>query len=126
MMKPIGHFLWVIAEGYIPGQSFSQQKEFISHETACILNVCDKEAHIEITVYFSDREPAGPYKVNVPPKRTIHLRYNDLNVPEMIPRDTDYSSVISSDVPVIVQHTRLDSRRPELSLFSTIAYHNNL
>ncbi len=125
-MKPIGNNLWVIAEGYIPGQSINQQKEFISHETACILNAGEKEAHVEITVYFSDREPVGPYKITVPSKRTKHLRFNDLNEPEIIPRDTDYSSVISSDVPIVVQHTRLDSRRPEISLLSSIAYHNNM
>jgi hypothetical protein len=36
--------------------------------------------------------------------------------------DTDYSSVFESDVPVVVQHTRLDSRRAEISLLSTIAF----
>jgi Uncharacterized protein conserved in bacteria len=30
--------------------------------------------------------------------------------------------VIESDVPIIVQHTRLDSRQAALTLMSTIAY----
>ena len=38
------------------------------------------------------------------------------------PRDTDYASVLSSDVPVVVQHTRLDSRQAENALLSTMAY----
>ena len=121
-MKAIGSNQWVIAEGYIPGQSSSRQRRFISHETACMLNAGDRDAHIEIMIYFSDRDPVGPYKVTVPSKRTKHLRFNDLKDPENIPRDTDYSSVISSDVPIVVQHTRLDSRRAENSLLSTIAY----
>jgi hypothetical protein len=50
------------------------------------------------------------------------LRFNDLKDPQPIPRDTDYASVFDSDVPIIVQHTRLDSRRAELALLSTIAY----
>jgi hypothetical protein len=50
------------------------------------------------------------------------LRFNDLAEPEPVPRDTAYSSVFESNVPVVVQHTRLDSRRPEISLLSTIAY----
>ena len=45
--------------------------------------------------------------------------------PEPIPRDTDYSSLIESDVPVVVQHTRLDSRQAENALMSTIAYPGN-
>ncbi len=55
-------------------------------------------------------------------RRTLHLRFNDLKDPASIPRDTDFSSVFESDVPVIVQHTRLDSRHPEVSLMSTTAY----
>ena len=77
---------------------------------------------MEITVYFSDRDPAGPYRVTVPPRRTLHLRFNDLEDPEPVPRDTDYASLIESDVPIVVQHTRLDSRQAENALLSTIAY----
>ena len=94
----------------------------LSHETACILNAGDADAHVEITVYFKDREPAGPYRVTVPARRTHHLRFNDLADPEPIPRATDYSSVITADVPVVVQHTRLDSRQSANALLTTIAY----
>ena len=79
-------------------------------------------AHVRITVFFADREPVGPYRVTVAARRTLHLRFNDLNDPAPIPRDTAYSSVFESDVPIVVQHTRLDSRRAEVSLLSTIAY----
>jgi hypothetical protein len=50
------------------------------------------------------------------------LRFNDLERPEPIPRDTPYSSLFDSDVPIVVHHTRLDSRHAEVSLLSTIAY----
>jgi hypothetical protein len=52
----------------------------------------------------------------------LHLRFDDLDDPQPIPRDTDYTSVFESDVPIIVQHTRLDSRRAEVALLSTVAY----
>ena len=42
--------------------------------------------------------------------------------PERVPRDTDYSSVVESDAPIVVQHTRLDSRQAVLALLSTIAF----
>lgn len=120
--KAIGKKTWVIAEGYIPGYGNGKEPEFTSHETACILNASDQEAHVEITIYYADRDPVGPYKITIPPRRTNHVRFNDLEDPEPIPRDTDYSSVIESDVPVVVQHTRLDSRQAESSLLSTIAF----
>lgn len=121
-MPEIGRRVWAIAEGYIPSGSVSSDPALVSHETACILNAGAREAHVAITLYFRDRDPAGPYRVTVPARRTLHLRFNDLEDPEPVPRDTDYASVLESDVPVIVQHTRLDSRRAELALLTTIAY----
>jgi hypothetical protein len=119
---PVGRRRWAIAEGYIPSHSSGPEPAMTSHETACILNAGDAEAHVEIMVYFADREPAGPYRLTVPPRRTLHQRFNDLSDPEPVPRDTDYASVITSDVPVVVQHTRLDSRQAENALLSTIAH----
>ena len=122
MERPIGTTRWAIAEGYIPETSTGPEPQMTSHETACILNPGDREARIAITLYFTDREPAGPYRLTVPARRTRHVRFNDLDDPEPVPRGTDYASVIESDVPVVVQHTRLDSRQAENALLSTVAY----
>jgi hypothetical protein len=121
-MDPLGTTTWVIAEGYVPGDSTGSGRAFESHETACVLNAGDADAHVEITLYFTDREPVGPYRFTVPARRTVHQRFNDLTDPEPVPRDTDYASVLVSDVPVVVQHTRLDSRKAELALLSTVAW----
>ena len=121
-MEAIGRKRWAIAEGYIPSQSAFTDRTLVSHETACILNAGDRDAHVAITIFFANREPVGPYRVMVAARRTLHLRFNDLEEPQPIPRDTDYASIFESDVPIIVQHTRLDSRRAELALLSTVAY----
>lgn len=121
--EPIGQRRWAIAEGYIPPDStHGDDPRFTSHETACLLNPNPREAHVVITVYFADRDPVGPYRVTVPAQRTLHLRFNDLKDPAPVPRDTPYASVIEADVPVVVQHTRLDTRQPALALLSTIAH----
>lgn len=121
-MAAIGRKTWAIAEGWIPSWSHGPEPEMLSHETACILNPNETEAHVEITIYFTDREPIGPYKINVPARRTLHQRFNDLKDPEPIPKATNYASTIVSDVPIVVQHTRLDSRQSENALITTIAY----
>lgn len=118
----IGRRTWVIAEGYIPGESTGPAPAMTSHETACILNANDMTADIEVTLYFADREPVGPYEISVAPRRTLHLRFNALKDPEPVPRDTDYSSVFRSSVPIVIQHTRLDSRQPPHALLSTVAW----
>ena len=119
-MQTIGKKRWVIAEGYIPGASTGSGRAFESHETACILNAGERDAEVRITLFFADRGPVGPYRIRVPAKRTRHVRFNDLE--PVVPRDTDYSSMLESDEPIVVQHTRLDSRRAELALLSTIAF----
>ncbi len=124
MTNAIGVKQWVIAEGYIPSESNGPQPQMTSHETVCILNASDQDAHVEITIFYSDREPVGPYRLTVPARRTRHVRFNDLKDPEPVPRDTDYSSVIRSDVPIVAQHTRLDSRQDANALLSTVAYPN--
>jgi hypothetical protein len=121
-VHPIGAKRWAIAEGYIPPYSHGPQPELTSHETVCILNAGDTDARVEITIYYSDRDPGGPYRLTVPARRTQHVRFNNLTDPEPIPVDTDFASVIEADVPIVVQHTRLDSRQAENALLSTIAY----
>lgn len=121
-MEPIGRTRWAIAEGYIPASSHGPEPEMTSHETACILNAGERDANVTITVYFTDRAPAGPYSLTVPAQRTVHQRFNDLEEPEPIPRGTPYASVIESDVPIVVQHTRIDTRQAEAALLSTIAF----
>jgi hypothetical protein len=118
----LGHRRWAIADGYIPGWSHGPEPQMVSHESVCILNAGDLDAHINLTVFFSDRNPAGPYTFSVAARRTIHVRFNELTTPESIPRDTDFATVIESDVPIVVQQTRLDSRQAENALISTIAY----
>ena len=118
----IGRTTWAIPEGYIPPASHGPAPELVSHETACLLNTNDQDAHVRITIYFPNREPIGPYLVVVPARRTLHVRFNDLRDPAPIPHGADYSSVIESDVPIVVQHTRLDSRQAEEALLTTIAY----
>lgn len=81
----IGRRHWAIAEGYIPEWSHGPEPQMLSHETACLLNASDQEAHVEITVYFKDREPVGPYRITVPARRTHHVRFNDLDDPAPVP-----------------------------------------
>lgn len=104
MSEAIGAKLWVLAEG------------------ACILNAGGRDAHVRITEFFADRDPAGPYRIDLPARRTCDLRVNDPGDPEPILHGTDYGSILESDQPVVVQHTRLDWRQAENALMTTQAY----
>jgi len=118
----LGRKTWAIPDGYIPSGSNGPEPQMTSHDAACLLNAGDRDAHVEIMIYFSDREPAGPYKITVPARRTLHLRFNDLKDPEKLPHDADFSSVFRSDQPIVLQHSRLDSRQAENALMTTLAF----
>lgn len=121
MTTAIGRRRWAIAEGYIPRESTGPAPAMTSHETVCILNASDEESRVAITVFYADREPVT-YRLAVPARRTRHVRFNDLTDPEPIPHGTDFASVIEASAPVVVQHTRLDSRQAANALLSTMAW----
>lgn len=120
-MFEIGARRWVVADGYLPAWSNGPRPEFSSHEAACILNAGTKAATVRLTVFFEEREPVE-YGLVVEPQRTLHQRLGDLSDPEPIPPGVGYAYVLESDVPVVVQHTRLDSRQAANALASTLAY----
>jgi len=121
-VEAIGRKRWAIAEGYIPPFSTGPHPQMTSHETVCLLNTGLQDAHVTITIFYTDQRPVGPYRLVVPGQRTTHVRFNDLSDPAPIPVDKDFASLIESDVPIVVQHTRLDSRQSENALLTTIAY----
>jgi hypothetical protein len=124
-MNAIGKKRWAIAEGYIPPSSTGPHPQMTSHETICLLNAGDVDAQVQVTLFYADHAPVGPYRLVVSAERTRHVRFNDLADPEPVPKGTDFSSVIESNVPIVVQHTRLDSRQAENALLSTIAFAGN-
>jgi hypothetical protein len=122
MKTSIGRKIWAIPEGYIPEWGHGPKPELASHEAFCVLNASDEDARVELTVFYSNREPAGPYLMTVEANRTRHFRFNELTDPEPIPKGTEYASVFVSSVPVVIQHTRLDSRQAANAVMTTIAF----
>ncbi|MDQ0189088.1 hypothetical protein JI721_10735 [Alicyclobacillus cycloheptanicus] len=116
-----GKHRWVIPDGYLPAKSTGDQT---SHETVSVLNLTTKEALLRITIYFEDRDPITGLQVRCGGERTRHIRLDEISTAdgETIPRGVPYAIVMDSDVPVIVQHSRLDTSQEALALFTTMAY----
>jgi len=111
---------WIIPDGYMPPLSSG---ELISHESICILNCNGQDAKLEVTIYFEDRDPIEKIPVIVQGKRSKHLRTTALELNgETIPTGVPYSIEVESDLPIIVQYSRLDSTQPGLALMSTMGY----
>jgi len=121
-MKSIGKKLWVVPGGHIPLERTGREPEFTSFDKISVLNAAGHEAQLELTVYHAGREPIGPYKLKVAARRCRQVRVNDLIEPQAVPLDEDYSLVIRSDVPVVVQFTRQDTSQAANALCGPIAY----
>lgn len=60
-------------------------------------------------LFYTGRDPVGPYLLTVPARRVKVVRINDLIDPEPVVLDVDYAGLIEADVPVVVQFTRIDT-----------------
>jgi len=88
-----------------------------------LLNTSDQDAHVRFTFYFEDREPVGPVDVVLGARRTRHVRLdhpNEIGGVEL-PRGVPYAYSVESDVPIVLQHSRLDTSEG-YTLFTSIAY----
>jgi hypothetical protein len=118
--SPLGHTLWTLPDGYIPPTSTG---ELESHESVCVLNAGSEQASIRITVYFEDRDPLVCEAVDVAGRRTKHIRTSSLQqAGEHIPKGVPYAMAVESDVPVIIQYSRLDATQSANALMTTLGY----
>lgn len=120
MHRPRGEKLWYIPDGYIPEVSSGQ---LTSHESICVLNTASEDALLRISIYFEDREPMEDIMVVVAARRTKHIRTSSLHQEgTLIPVGVPYAIEVQSDIPIIVQYSRLDSTQSENALMSVMAH----
>ena len=101
-----------------------EKGDFISHESCCVLNAGQVDARCSLTLYFEDREPIRGITVTVGAERCWHVRFDRLVeiAGTHIPRDLPYGLQVQSDRNVVVQHSRLDSRRGGLAYMTVMGY----
>jgi hypothetical protein len=121
-MKATGRTTWVFAGGRIPFRSTGREPENTSRDELCLLNSGFDEAHVEVTLFYSDRDPVGPYRFSVPARRVRRVRVNDLINPEAPPLDKEYGAIVESDVPIVAQLDRKDTSRPENAILTTMGF----
>ena len=120
-MKAYGKKTWLIADNYLNSVSLN---DWNSHESICVLNTSDVDAEIKFTLFFEDREPCRDFSSVCPASRTHHIRLDRIIGAnnESIPRDIPYAMLVESNVPVVVQYSRLDTSHHEMALMTTMAY----
>ena len=116
-----GRHRWYVPDAYLPTDS-SHGVE--SHESACLLNTGSRDAVVRLTFYFEDRDPVGPVELLVAARRTRHVRLTDAGALSGVelPRGVPFAYSAESDVPIVLQHSRLDTSAGAYTLATTVAY----
>ena len=114
---------WYIVDGYRPSVQPDPDAVYEGHESIMILNTNDRDAHVQISVYFEDREPVENIPFLVPAKRIRCFKSNDAQALGglEIGVGIQYSMSLKSDVGVIVQYGRLDVQQPNMAYMALMA-----
>jgi hypothetical protein len=111
---------------YIPDAYWHSKSNglFPSHESVCVLNVAAEPAHISMTLYFEDREKMEGFSQIILPERTMHIRMDKQKSSkgQSVPMDVPYAIELISDLPLIVQYTRMDTSQPEMAIMTTMVH----
>lgn len=122
MLKTIGSKVWAIPGGHMPLLSSGIEPRDTSRDELCVLNAGHVDVQLQLTIYYEDHEPVGPYPLKVPAQRVRHVRFNDLIDPRALPLDTAYAVLVVADHPVVVQFTRHDTSQAANAIATTLAY----
>lgn len=119
-MTDYGKRTWFIPDGEVP---FTQKGNISPHEAIIITNPNERDARINFTFYFRDKDPIGDIEITLEKERMIDIHLNNLEeLPVTLEQGEPYSVMIKSDTGIIVQHSRLVAIEDHYSLFTTIAY----
>jgi len=84
-------------DGIILTGGVLEESEWLS-----VLNPGKSDAHVELTIYYSSKEP-GSYSFTVPAERVRCIKMDDL---PMVPKNQLFSVRLKSDVPVAAEEVR--------------------
>lgn len=121
MNEDKGKRVWVFPDGDLPPPGKFELK---GHESVIILNMNNEPAQVKMTLYFSDRNPIGGIEIQVYAERVKCIRMDnpdDLNG-VAVPKETQYSIRLESDLHVVAQYGRLDTRQQNMSFYTVMGY----
>jgi hypothetical protein len=116
----MGRTQWVYPDLELPPPGDAPLK---GHESLIILNMNDAEATITLTLYFTDKEPVVLPTLKVQARRVRCLRMDhEHEIGFQIPLETQYALRLNSDLPVVAQYGRLDTRQQNMAFYTVMGY----
>lgn len=122
MSQGEGRCLWIFPDGDLPPKG-EPGLPLEGHESLIVLNTGPEDAHLELDVFFSDREPERGLQLVAPAERVTCFRL-DRPVGDrqfQIPFG-QYALRLRADRPVVAQIGRADVRQPNLAYYTTLGF----
>ncbi|MFC5822535.1 sensory rhodopsin transducer [Nonomuraea insulae] len=91
MSTMVGNWKMAISDGCMPGDRLH------------LLNISPAGAHVELTFCAEGGQPLGPFRLIIPPRRTLSPALEDLVDSGLPFPNLPYCAVVVSDAPVLVQ-----------------------
>ncbi len=114
-----GKKVWIFPDAELPPVGVNL---IPGHESIIITNTGDEDAHITITLIYTDKEPVKVPEIVVGARRVRCLRTNveaDFG-PYTAKFDEQYAIMLESDVPVVAQYGRAEPRT--VAFYTTPGY----
>jgi hypothetical protein len=121
MDKKYGEKVWVFPDGDRPREGgYSRQ----ANETLVILNTTDIQAEIDMTIYFTNREPVRHRRFTVEPERVRCLKTNDVtDMDGFVPEYREqYAIRLQSNTEIVAQYLKAGAEDQPLHTYGIIGY----
>lgn len=114
-----GKKVWIFPDAELPPAGVNL---IPGHESIIVTNTGSEDAHIMITLLYTDREPVCGIQAVVPARRVRCLRTNeekDFGTHTAVIGE-QYAILLESDVPVVAQYGRAEPRA--VAFYTTPGY----
>ena len=116
-----GKKVWIIPDCELPQEGEGILK---GHESVIIVNDSKKDAKIDVTIFFTEKEAYKGITWTVKAESVRCFRMN--NIDDMcgfeVPYEIQYAMKLNSDQKIVVQYGRLDNRQTNLAYYTTLGY----
>ncbi|WP_101911266.1 sensory rhodopsin transducer [Marasmitruncus massiliensis] len=112
---------WVIPDMYWP--EITSGRNYVSHESVCVLNTGERDCEVRITLYYEDSDPVVLQPARCDAMRTHHIRMDRIRDMTGAPvrKGVPYAARVLCSVPVTVQYTRVDTSESTNAIMTTMA-----
>jgi hypothetical protein len=117
-----GKKIWIFPDGDLPEKN--EKSRFEAHEALMGLNTSNRDAHLQLSFYFSDKDPIEGIAQSVKAKRVkcIRMDHPDEIGGVQLPYRTQYALRVESDVEIVATFGRLDTASGEMAFYSAAWY----